>query len=661
MASEEHLATLRRGIPAWNDWRAANPSITPNLSRVDLHGSDFAGANLEGTNLTRSRLASSKFAGARVAGANFRETDLTNADLREAVGVSEERFPGANLTAARLPDPVHLHLLQRLERVETLYGSCQQIFVTLLIAALYTWLTIAATSHARLLSDSASSPLPIVGTPIPIAQFYLVAPVVVLVLFGYLHLSMQRLWNYLGGLPAVFPDGERLDQKSYPRVLSSFIRTQCALLRPGCPRDVRVLTGILSLVVWGGGTFLVGWVWWQYLPRREWLGAGLLFALLVVSMVLGVVSYRAATSALGGVQTRVSRDGLAALIASAALLGAVFIIKLNGQLPDETSNRCIEAPRERAGLWTMLTMVRDALRCTPLANLRQADLSVRPPVWKDSDEDNGQVQGAFLRGKNLNYARAINTFLVNADLAGATLQYANLQQARLQKASLREADLTGAYLLWANLQAADFRGAILDNAVLREANLGGTKFSRFNNCDQRCFKAARLNHVILVKADLSEADLKEAILEDARLDGAKMPDAMLQGANLARASLRGAQLQRAKLSGVVVLPLGNCVDAQNACPISRDPSELPPANLLGADLIDANFSDAKLIGVNLQGADLRGVDFQKADLSGAVGLTLDQLATVKTLYEATLDPALLEQVKKTYPELRKLKPSKSAN
>jgi peptidoglycan/LPS O-acetylase OafA/YrhL len=79
-----------------------------------------------------------------------------------------------------------------------------------------------------------------VDTPIPIAQFYLVAPFVVLVLFAYLHLSLQRLR----------------------------------------------------------------------------LGALVLFALLVLSVVLGVVTYRVATSALRGRPTRVYRDGLVALVLS---------------------------------------------------------------------------------------------------------------------------------------------------------------------------------------------------------------------------------------------------------------------------------------------------------------------------------------------------------
>lgn len=628
--------TLRLGIPAWNDWRAATPAVTPNLSRADLHGTDFTGANLERTNFAQSGLAGSKFGGARVEGATFRQADLTDADLRGALGVSEERFAGANLAGAQLPDAVHL--LQRLGRVEEIYGSCQQIFLTLFVAALYTWLTIAATSHARLLSDTASSPLPIVGTPIPIAQFYIVAPFVVLVLFVYLHLSLQRLWNYLAGLPAVFPDGERLDQKSYPRVLSSFIRTQCALLRPGCPPEVRLLTGILSLFIWGGGAFLVGWVWWQYLPRREWLGALLLFALLVASVVLGVVTYRVATSALRGKPTRLYRDGLVVLLLSTGLLGAVFVIKLNGQPPDETTNRCVETSREVVGVWAL---VRDSLRCSPLANLRQADLSVRPPGWKGSDEENRLVQGATLRGKNLNYAQAAEAFLVQADLSGATLQHANLQQARLQRATLRRADLTGASLLWASVRGADLRGAILEGAVLRAADLTGAKFSRFNNCHQRCFAAANLTRAILADAYLPGADLKEAILDAASLDDATLLKADLRGASMVKASLRRANLAGAQLSGAVVPPLRNCSDAQNACAVGPDPSEIAAADLSGADLLGAELGGAELAGVNLQDTDLRS----------ATGLTLAQLATVKTLYKAKLDKALLDQVAKAYPHL----------
>jgi hypothetical protein len=41
MANEEHLAQLKQGVEAWNQWRAVNHDI-----RVDLTGADLRGANL---------------------------------------------------------------------------------------------------------------------------------------------------------------------------------------------------------------------------------------------------------------------------------------------------------------------------------------------------------------------------------------------------------------------------------------------------------------------------------------------------------------------------------------------------------------------------------------------------------------------------------------
>jgi uncharacterized protein YjbI with pentapeptide repeats len=92
------------------------------------------------------------------------------------------------------------------------------------------------------------------------------------------------------------------------------------------------------------------------------------------------------------------------------------------------------------------------------------------------------------------------------------------------------------------------------------------------------------------------------------------------------------------------------------------------ADLSGADLSDANLSDADLSGAKLSGAKLRGSAYLRGtDLSGAnlrgaylsvvLGLSIEQLSTVETLYEAKLDPELMEQVKDKYPHL--LKKSKS--
>jgi len=107
---------------------------------------------------------------------------------------------------------------------------------------------------------------------------------------------------------------------------------------------------------------------------------------------------------------------------------------------------------------------------------------------------------------------------------------------------------------------------------------------------------------------LRGAHLRKAILMGADLSGAVLFRADLSGALLFRADLSGAVLNRADLSGA---DLG-AADLSGAI--------LSGADLSGADLSEADLSEADFSGVNLIRADLSG-----ADLSGALGLTKEQL------------------------------------
>ena len=78
------------------------------------------------------------------------------------------------------------------------------------------------------------------------------------------------------------------------------------------------------------------------------------------------------------------------------------------------------------------------------------------------------LQGADLRGANLQEAN-----LQGADLWGANLRRANLQGADLWGANLRRANLQEADLRGADLEGANLRGANLQEADLRGANLEG--------------------------------------------------------------------------------------------------------------------------------------------------------------------------------------------
>ena len=67
MANPDHVAQLRAG--QWNDWRAANPNLAPDLIDADL-----AGMDLRGLNFSKAHLK-----GANLSGANLDGADLTRA------------------------------------------------------------------------------------------------------------------------------------------------------------------------------------------------------------------------------------------------------------------------------------------------------------------------------------------------------------------------------------------------------------------------------------------------------------------------------------------------------------------------------------------------------------------------------------------------------
>jgi uncharacterized protein YjbI with pentapeptide repeats len=107
MADEEHVNILKQGIPAWNEWRSANPQLSPDLSGAPLPGADLHGANLSradlgGANLSRADLIGAHLTGATLSRANLFSANLGDANLLGA-NLSDARLSDANLNFAHLP------------------------------------------------------------------------------------------------------------------------------------------------------------------------------------------------------------------------------------------------------------------------------------------------------------------------------------------------------------------------------------------------------------------------------------------------------------------------------------------------------------------------------------------------------------------------------
>ena len=109
-------------------------------------------------------------------------------------------------------------------------------------------------------------------------------------------------------------------------------------------------------------------------------------------------------------------------------------------------------------------------------------------------------------------------------LQGSWMNGADLRFARLEKANLTSAYLQGAFLFRAQMQEADPLGTQMQGAVLREAQMQGAS---------------------LLRAQMQGAFLSGAQMQGAILLGAQMQGASLLGAQMQGASLNGAQMQGA--------------------------------------------------------------------------------------------------------------------
>lgn len=127
MAKPDHLNILREGVAAWNDWRAKNPAIKPDLSDIDLtkregsgacwdeanSAANLATANLSVVKFQRAKLDSVIFRRADLSGADFTEAGMNYADCRGVIAVGTKfdlveavgaKFQGAKLDGAVLVD-----------------------------------------------------------------------------------------------------------------------------------------------------------------------------------------------------------------------------------------------------------------------------------------------------------------------------------------------------------------------------------------------------------------------------------------------------------------------------------------------------------------------------------------------------------------------------
>ncbi len=595
-----------------------------NLSRTHLQGADLSKANLEKADLTAANLRNAKLQGANFQETNLLKTDFRDADLQDAQLAQSQnllgwQLAGANLTYAELPGTVSR--FEELAHAGEITKTTATLLWTLLTGCLYACLTVATTTDASFYVSAATLKLPIIEASIPTWGFFVLAPVVLLGWYFYFLLNLQRLWESLITLPALFPDGMRLDQKASPWFITGLVCSYFPQLQTPKPAFLRTQKFLSLVLVWWIVPLTLIFVWTVYLKARFWPITLVQILAIGLATFLGFRTWQVAKATLQAGTPRPPKKDLAFSLLSVAILFVLSVEVINLVPPRLEPELVAEYESQQKigpisfglnGYYLYKTInasfpsvgrIIEWVFSRPFVNIDYEEVSFKP---KGSPEDWDKltdpelrkylekVKGAKLRYTNLRHGHAARVFLAKANLVNA-----NLAGAYLHKADFRNADLSGAYLFNAFLAEAYLQEANLQRANLRWANL---RYAKFDDAD---LKGANLKGANIEEADLRKAQgLTGDQIKGARcwplafydrgfLSELELPanhNRLLNEKNLSRYNFQRANLEGANLAGF---------------------------NLQGAQLQETNLQDANLAGANLQGADLERASLKGANLQGA--------------------------------------------
>ena len=594
------------------------------------------------------------FGGADLQGCRLQDADLSRSDLSRVKNLLPEQLSGANLRGTSLPTDIRS--FEALTHVKELSENAGKLLVSLLAACAFMLLTIARMTDVQVLTGSATAKLPLVDAEISVKLFFLFGPLILLGLYFAFHLYLQRLWETLATLPAIFPDGTPLDRKSYPWLVNDLVRLYFKHLRPDPMRTPLMFFQEKlweAVVYWLPPVLLVPF-WARYLCCRSWPITSLHMLMLAVGVWSAIMFHHLARITLERDQTKICawQNGWLRVMGEhltyKAALGALALVLFSaaafyGHPPEEPAG---------VGLWNIarqralqaVPWLLDETHASAFARLQDPRLPAQHGAAGDGTA--GDSTAAALQGTDLRYARA-----EGADLSGANLTWANLRHANLQDASLADADLTGADLREADLDyishkkarywflaqydskqcallglPSDHDARIKDylaregdniipthlNCQLDGYNLAGSPLRRTS------LRYASLKKANLQYADLHDADLRGADLTKASLIGADLGGAQMRGATLTGADLQGAHLENALLTDGNGAADIHCINtAENWILAHYNPQQLSLLELANdheTRLKNSNFSGLVLTGMNLRYSNLIRFHLEDATL-----------------------------------------------
>lgn len=416
--------------------------------------------------------------------------------------------------------------------------QAQGVFTLHLTTLAYAAVALAGMRDKNFYGASAGLKLPVVDVEVDPQLFFVVMPIVLLVIEIYLQIHLDQL--------------ERLKREWSAR-LDSPLDTD--LLHPwigNLGAHSRLVHVTFVALAWWATPCLLALYWWRLTVLQPPVYSRAVLSVVVIVGIIGAILWSSVRNK-GVVHVR-------AVVGAALALSAVAVVFL------------VEYRKFPSYLQRRIDLRGAVLSRPPQQTGMRAQGAHMPGmVFPLADLSSSYLENANLASSDLRCAS-----LIRSTLGGANLDKVSLDGGYLREASLRMAYLDGAHLESANLTWAELHGAWLVNAHLEGADLTHAKLVKAS------LQGAHLEGADLEHADLRGADLTGAHLEGAILRGACLDSANLTGAVLSGALLAGAHMKEVTLFGANLLPLKAAPSFDGArkadCP--TEPLGYPPSAAL---------------------------------------------------------------------------------
>ncbi len=379
--------------------------------------------------------------------------------------------------------------------VEETSKNARRIYILYLTFLAYCSLTIFGTSDRDIILNSKVF-LPIIGRDVSLYGFFILAPVLIVLVFLSLQIYVHRLKGIITDLQTNYPAMRK--RNLYPWIINMAEEPD-----PGIIGSLQ--QGFSKITLWiSMPLVLTLFALWILKKHDQFLSYFVGITPLIGTAISTYFWHHYENIGSGRKIASLKRKflipyGKFILFGSMVLAEVVLLFFIIPRAQKgELNSFCVDLSYQ--------TLVQK-----PIEDYRQL-------YW--SDLKLAQLQGANLRSSVLRRAN-----LLAANLEGANLSEADLGGSNLELSNCRQAIFWGTNLQGANLSRADFQRATFMSADFRGAIFFGSDFrnARLQDCELQGVRLSGAFHgALFIRANLQGADFRHAIFDNADFDGANL-------------------------------------------------------------------------------------------------------------------------------------------